>query len=117
LVVILTIDINLLFKRNTLEYFDSLGVNENKLNNLKNYCHFKGILKIDYNETGFQKEDSESCGLFVLYYVFKRMFNLDLTFEEILNDIFESDNSLNELNVSNFCTEIKKNVTSSSESE
>jgi hypothetical protein len=37
------------------------------------------------------------------------MFNLDLTFEEILDDIFEIDNNTNELNVSNFCKTILKN--------
>jgi hypothetical protein len=100
-----------------LECFDSLGLNENKLHNLKTYCQFKGISKIDYNETSFQKDDSDSCGLFVLYYIFKRMFNLDLTFEEILEDIFENDKNLNELNVIKFCKNIRKNSNSSSESE
>lgn len=106
-------------KRTTLECFDSLGVNENKLTNLKIYCKLKQISKIDYNETAFQKEDSESCGLFVIYYIFKRMFNLDLEFEEILDDIFEVDTNLNELNVLTFCENIKKsaNINSSSYSD
>jgi hypothetical protein len=82
-------------------------VNENKLNNLKTYSQFKQISKIDYDETAFQKEDSTSCGLFVLYYIFKRMFNLDLSFEEILDDIFEVDTNLNEQNVISFCKKIK----------
>ena len=91
-----------------MEYFDSLGVSENKLNNLKRFSKFKTISIINYNETAFQKEDSDSCGLFVLYFIFKRMFNLDLTFEEILDDIFEINNNTNELNVSNFCINILK---------
>ena len=104
-------------KRTTLECFDSLGVNENKLNNLKTYCQFKTISKIDYNETSFQREDSDSCGLFVLYYIFKRMINLDLTFEELLEEIFETDNNLNELHVINFCKAIKNNLNQSSSSD
>jgi hypothetical protein len=98
-----------------LEYFDSLGVSEHKLNKLKSYCKFKTITKVDYNETAFQKENSETCGLFVLYYIFKRMFNLDLTFEEILDDIFEIDNDINELKVINFAKNIVKNESDSSE--
>ena len=94
--------------KSTLEYFDSLGVSENKLNNLKRFSKFKTISIINYNETAFQKQDSDSCGLFVLYFLFKRMFNLDLTFEEILDDIFEINNNTNELNVSNFCINILK---------
>ena len=99
-----------------MEYFDSLGVSEHKLNKLKSYCKFKTITKVDYNETAFQKENSETCGLFVLYYIFKRMFNLDLTFEEILEDIFETDNNLNENAVNTFCKNILKSESEDSDS-
>jgi hypothetical protein len=102
--------------KSTLEYFDSLGVTENKLTILKSFCRLKSITKINYNETAFQKDNSQSCGLFVLYFVFKRMFNLDLTFQEILNDIFETDNNLNELNVTKFCTNIIKGESENSDS-
>ena len=86
-----------------MEFFDSLGVSESKINNLKLYCKFKGIKKIEYNETSFQSDNSESCGLFVLFFIFQRMFNLDLTFDEILEEIFEINKNVNEETVVNFC--------------
>jgi hypothetical protein len=100
----------------TLEYFDSLGVTENKINILKSFCKLKSVTKINYNETAFQKDTSQSCGLFVIYFIFKRMFNLDLTFEEILEDIFETDNNLNENAVNTFCKNILKSESEDSDS-
>jgi hypothetical protein len=101
--------------KSTLEYFDSLGVTEDKINKLKSFCKLKTVTKINYNETAFQKDDSQSCGLFVLYFIFKRMFNLDFTFEEIIEDIFEKDNNLNELNVDKFCRDILKSESDASD--
>ena len=45
------------------------------------------------------------------------MFNLDLSFEEILDDIFEVDTNLNEQNVISFCKKIKKSSNSNSSSD
>ncbi len=101
--------------KSTLEYFDSLGVTETKINILKSFCKLKSVTKINYNETSFQKDTSQSCGLFALYFIFKRMFNLDLTFEEILDDIFETDNNLNEHNVDKFCKNILKSESEDSD--
>ena len=89
-----------------MEYFDSLSVNSEKLENLKNYLNFPGIQNLECNETPFQNESSDSCGLFVIYYIFHRMHNLDLHFNEFLCDIFEANTTLNEENVLKFCSEI-----------
>ena len=40
----------------------------------------KGIKTITYNESSFQTDNSDSCGLFVIYFIWQRMFNLDLNF-------------------------------------
>ena len=66
-----------------------------KLKNLKIYGKLKGIKTIKYNETAFQSDNSESCGLFVIYFIWQRMFNLDLSFDEILEESFFSENSIN----------------------
>ncbi len=62
--------------------------------------------KIEFNESRFQKSDTSSCGLFVIYFLFERMHNLDLSFEDIIEDIFDEDQSVNEEKVKKFCNDI-----------
>ena len=68
----------------------------------------KGIKTIKYNETSFQSDNSESCGLFVIYFIWQRMFNLDLSFDQILEESFSADNGLNELKVKEFCQNLEE---------
>ena len=79
-----------------------------KLNNLKIYGKLKGIKSIEYNETAFQTDNSESCGLFVIYFIWQRMFNLDLNFDQMLEESFVSDKDLNELKVKEFCQNLEE---------
>ena len=76
-----------------LECFDSLGVNNDKKENLKRFCHFRGIKEIHFNETQFQDNLSESCGKSTLYFIIERMHNLDLTFDEILEELFDPEDT------------------------
>ena len=93
--------------KTTLECFDSLGITAEKTLVLKKYCELKGISEIVYNETQFQDNLSNTCGLFVIYFIFERMHNLDLAFEEILEEIFDDkDKEKNEQIVQEFCTNI-----------
>ena len=94
--------------RTTLEIFDSLGVDNTKLDTLKKYLKFKGIKNIHINETAVQQENSDSCGLFVVYYIWQRMYNLDLSFDEILEQSFTIEKESNEENVKQFCEQIEK---------
>ena len=90
--------------KTTLECFDSLGVNLEKRLLLENHCNFKGILELIYNETQFQENDTDTCGLFALYFIFERMHNLDLSFHDLLNELFDAENLLfNERKVTEFC--------------
>ena len=59
--------------------------------------------KLIYNEGSFQDANSDTCGKFVLYFAIERMHNLDLTFEEFLEDLFEINNLKNEEKVKKFC--------------
>ena len=83
------------FLRNSIssiECFDSLGINEEKKQILIENCKFRNIKEIEFNETQFQSNSSNSCGLFAIYFLIERMHNLDLTFDELLEEIFEPEN-------------------------
>ena len=87
-----------------MEIFDSLAIDNNKLETLKKTLKFRGLKTIHINEDSFQKEDSDSCGLFVIYYIWQRMHNLDLTFDEVLEQSFTTDKTINEEKVKQFCS-------------
>ena len=92
----------------TVECFDSLGITPSKKTILQNYCHFRGISELEFNETAFQSTDSTTCGLFSIYFLIHRMHNLDLSFKELLEEIFHDQNTeLNEIEVSQFCDSVK----------
>ncbi len=91
-----------------VECFDSLGMTTEKKKNLEKYCVFKGIKEINFNETIFQNSETNTCGLFTIYFIIERMHNLDLTFEELLEDIFEDNTLVNEEKVKKFCNNILK---------
>ena len=89
-----------------IEIFDSLGIDEFKKSLLTKYCSFR-LKELIFNTTAFQDLNSSSCGKFVLYFSIERMFNLDLTFEEFLQLIFDENVQKNETLVEEFCEEIK----------
>jgi hypothetical protein len=94
--------------KDTIELFDSLGVDKEKLDLITKYCKFN-VKEIIYNETQFQTDFSETCGLFVIYFLIERIFNLDLSFEQLLHDIFYENKLTNEKKVIEFCSEIIEN--------
>jgi hypothetical protein len=91
--------------KDTIELFDSLGIDDEKKKLITKYCTFNAK-EIIFNETQFQADFSETCGLFVIYFLIERIFNFDLTFEELLHDIFYDDKLKNEKKVIEFCSEI-----------
>lgn len=84
-----------------IELFDSLGVDDDKKALIKRYCKID-VKKLKFNESSFQDKNSDTCGKFVLYYAIERMHNLDLDFEEILEDLFDKNNDKNEEIVKKF---------------
>jgi hypothetical protein len=90
-----------------IECFDSLGISSNKKEQLEKHCKFRGIKELEFNETQFQLSDSDTCGLFAIFYIFQRMHNLDMSFEEILEDIFNDSKIKNEEIVQQFCSNIQ----------
>ena len=81
-----------------LELFDSLGTDCNFIkDNLPKYGDFALA-----NITAVQPTWSASCGQFCLYYITMRLMNLDLSFSELLNNIFCGDLNVNEKTVLDF---------------
>ena len=96
--------------KSTIEVFDSLGVDSEKEKVIKTYFKFQGIKSIQFNESVFQNQQSNTCGLYVIYFIWQRMFNLDLSFDDILEEIFNHETDLNELKVKQFCEKLKSRV-------
>ncbi len=84
---------------NDIEIFDSLGIEEvsSLIVDLKER---KG--EIEYNVSQLQSDKSALCGEYCLYFFFHRMTNLDMDFEELIEDIFTSNVEENDVRVKEF---------------
>ena len=69
--------------------------------------HFKfsGASQITYNINQLQPSISALCGQYVLYYLFERYHNLDMDFDELVNEIFTDNVMKNDETVVNFMNE------------
>ena len=93
-------------EKSTIECFDSLGITAEKKIFLQTH-KFRGIKELHFNETQFQENESNTCGLFTIYFIVERMHNLDMPFLELLEDIFDpSDLNINEKRVKLFCDQL-----------
>ena len=81
------------YSKSTVVCFDSLSIDDHKKTLLSEYCKFTGVKTILFNETQFQSERSDSCGLFCLY--FKRVSILFIDMVEVINIIYTSNLFLN----------------------
>jgi hypothetical protein len=92
-----------------IEIFDSLGVNNIKIECLQKI--FKRQTKsLVFNESVFQDQFSSSCGQYCVYFVFQRVHNFDLSFDEILEEAFDQNIDTNERTVDKFVQSVCKNV-------
>lgn len=89
----------------TIEYFDSLGVDQSKANKLKDHLKIRNLKEIEYNETPVQSSSSTTCGHFCLFFILERLHNLDYSFDQLVNEIFSDNISLNERVVTEFYKE------------
>ena len=82
--------------------FDSIGIDDNKKDLLEKYCKIKGIDEIHFNETQFQLLTTDTCGKFVIYFLIQKAYNNDLTYNELLEEIFKVNQLENEILVQRF---------------
>lgn len=83
------------YDKNTYEVFDSLGFDNDKVSRFKTYA--KIDQEVVFNKTPFQKQSSDTCGYFCLYFLVQRLHNYDLDFEDLLESIFKTEDlSFNE---------------------
>jgi len=94
------------YSKKILEVFDSLGIDENKKEFLQQNFQLKGIREIVYNTTRFQRNDSDTCGKFALYFIINRLYNLDYSFNEVLEELFNENLDENEETVKKFYEEV-----------
>lgn len=87
---------------NTVECFDSLGINSEKLLRFNTKITFRGAKKLKYNITQVQSSSTSTCGLFCVFFIYQRFYNTDLNFTELLNEIYSVDVNENEMNVKTF---------------
>ena len=81
----------------TYEYFDSLG---SDITFMKNVLKLNGT--VEYTTSQLQSDDSESCGMFVVYYLLQRVYNFDLNYQELLNSLFSENCSENQKTIESF---------------
>lgn len=88
------------------EIFDSLGKPEKFI---KKYFPFKG--EIEYVKTKLQSNKSNSCGLFVLAFIFHRfIMTLDWSLSDTVNDLFTKNVHENEIIVQKFKKKMMKKI-------
>ena len=96
-------NIGLLYiKKKKIFCFDSIGIDDNKKDLLEKYCKIKGIDEIHFNETQFQLLTTDTCGKFVIYFLIQKAYNNDLTYNELLEEIFKVNQLENEILVQRF---------------
>ena len=79
------------------EYFDSLGAD---LKFMKENLPIDGT--VYYFASQLQSNDSKACGLFVVYFIYERIYNMDLSFKNVVNSIFTLNHKSNEDRVVKF---------------
>ena len=97
--------------RNTIECFDSLGINDEKRSFFLTLFKDKPPIKeIKINIDRVQSLTSETCGEFVIYFLFERLHNRDMLFDELLNECFSTNIEENENCVTSFNKEMFEDV-------
>jgi hypothetical protein len=91
-----------------LELFDSLGSEENQKNILvQNYNLLKDTTKVKISHQCYQDPESDTCGLFCVYFITKRIYHMNESLEDVLRTIFSSDVEQNERLVARFAQELE----------
>lgn len=87
-----------------LEIFNSLGFET--LDILMPHFKFRTRFEVHFNKQQFQENLSTICGFFCIYFAIFRVLNYDMSFEHLLEDIFDVDLNINETKTFNFCSNL-----------
>lgn len=85
------------------QLFNSLGC---KFETIEPWLKFKKPI-YSYNKEAFQLPTTNTCGLYCLYFIVHRMMSLELSYKELLSEIFEINTEKNEHLVRTFWTEFE----------
>ena len=69
-----------------VEFFDSLGAKSTDVNKVKKFGP-----TVQFNKDPVQGKNSTFCGQFCLFVAFNRLLDFDLTFSEVLSDLFSAN--------------------------
>jgi len=81
---------------NVIEIFDSLGLPDVNKQLFISHFNVRGISYISFNHTRLQPLTSSLCGEYVLNFLFERYHNLDLTFDDLVNECYSDQTKVNE---------------------
>jgi hypothetical protein len=85
------------------EVFDSLGTTASFVSQK---LRFKTVY--EFNTTQVQSDESKLCGEFCLYFIVNRLLSLDMSFQDVLNDLFDINCDINEKRVKDFVEYFKQ---------
>lgn len=88
-------------RNSVVEYFDSLGCPKRARQFVAD-AKVKWPSHFDHNVTQYQPTNSVKCGQFAIYFLFHRLLNIDLSYEQVLKRIFSANTRANEKLVANF---------------
>ena len=89
-----------------IECFDSLGVSEDKKKLILEYLNVRGVRNVKVNTSPVQLPSTDTCGKFCIMFIFERLHNLDMDFDELLNSIFSDDCGRNETILHSFIEDL-----------
>lgn len=91
-----------------LECFDPLGSRENVESILlQSPALLRDIKRVKLSQEAYQEPASSSCALFCIYFITKRLFRMQYSFESVLSNFFSSDTARNEQRVQTFLVELE----------
>ena len=83
-----------------MELYDSLGAKKTFASSFEKFGK-----SVSFIESATQPEDSKWCGQFCIYLIYQRLFNWDIDFLDLLEDIFKPILTENQILVETFCIE------------
>lgn len=86
-----------------VEIFNSLGTDDEAKQLYNNVClKLPYVREAKFNLTQVQSSNTSTCGRFCIYFLIQRIFNFDIEFDELVNELFSDKTTENEERVEQF---------------